>query len=137
MTTFAIDDAAPTPRAALWTGRVLTGLFALFMAFDIAIKLIRLPVVAETMTGLGWPPELAFGIGVLELVVLGLYLVPRTALAGAVLMTGVLGGALATHLRVGSPLFSHVLFGVYLGAVMWGGLYLRDPRVRAVLPLLR
>jgi hypothetical protein len=132
----AIDDPA-TPRPALWAGRVLSGLFGLFMAFDIVIKLVGLPVVDATMAQLGWPPGLARGIGVLELILLGLYVVPRTALLGAVLMTGLLGGAIATHVRVGDPLFSHVLFGVYLALFMWGGLFLRDPRVRAVMPLLR
>jgi hypothetical protein len=125
------------PRAALWAGRVLTGLFAAFMAFDIAIKFTRLPVVDETMIALGWPPGLTTAIALIELAAVAFYLVPRTALLGALLMTGVLGGAVATHLRVGSPLFSHTLFGLYLGAVMWGGLYLRDVRVRAVLPFLR
>lgn len=130
-------EATENPRLATWAGRGLTGVFTLFMAFDIGIKLARLPIVGETMTQLGWPPQFGFGIGVLELACLALYLFPRTALLGAVLMTGVLGGALATHLRIGSPLFSHVLFGAYLGAFMWGGLILRDPRVRSVFPVTR
>lgn len=129
------EDPSPKPRAstAVWTGRVLTGLFALFMAMDVGIKLARLPVVDETMAQLGWPAGLGFWIGVMELVFTALYLIPRTAPLGAVLMTGVLGGAVATHVRVGDPLFSHILFGVYLGGVMWLGLWLRDPRVRALL----
>lgn len=119
------------------TGYVLTGFFTLFMAMDITIKLIRLPVVATTMTALGWPPEAGLWIGVMELVIVALYLWPRTAVLGAVLFTGVLGGAIATHVRIGNPLFSHVLFGVYLGLFMWGGLYLRDAGLRAVFPLRR
>jgi hypothetical protein len=131
-----MSPPAPPKAAALWAGRALTGLFVLFMAFDVAIKLIRLKVVDETMAQLGYPPELARGIGVLELALVALYLIPRTAVLGAVLMTGLLGGAVATHVRVGDPLFSHVLFGVYLGLFMWGGLYLRDPRVRSVMPFV-
>jgi uncharacterized membrane protein len=124
--------------ASLWTGRVLTGLFAVFMlGASIAPKLLDLPVARENMTQLGWPPGYVLMIGLIELTCLVLYLVPRTSLLGAVLMMGLLGGAMATQIRAGSPLFSHVLFGIYLGAFMWGGLWLRDPRVRAVLPFAR
>ena len=128
--------AASTPArsAALWTGRVLSGLFSLFMLFDVVIKLIRLPVVDQTMAVLGWTRGEGFWIGAMELVFVALYLVPRTAVLGAVLMTGVLGGATAAHVRIDDPLFSHILFGVYLGAFMWGGLWLRDPRLRALAP---
>ena len=137
MTTIdAPTPARPGGRAtrAEWCGRVLSGLFVLFMAMDIALKLANLPVVDETMAQLGWPAGSGRLIGVVELVAVALYLFPRTATLGAVTMTAVLGGAVATHLRVGSPLFSHVLFGVYLGLVMWGGLWLRDARLRTVLP---
>ena len=119
------------------TGYVLTGLFTLFMAMDITIKLIRLPIVATTMIALGWPPEAGLWIGVMELIIVALYLWPRTAVLGAVLFTGVLGGAMATHVRIGNPLFSHVLFSVYLGLFMWGGLWLRSPALRALFPLKR
>lgn len=122
----------------LWTGRVLTGLFALFMlGASISPKLLRLPVAEETMAQLGWPSGYAFMIGLIELACLVLYLVPRTALLGAVLMMGLLGGAMATQIRAGSPLFSHVLFSLYLGLFMWGGLWLRDGRLRALFPLAR
>ncbi len=135
------DDIAltrePAGRLGLWTGRILSGLFGLFMAMDIALKLIGMKAVDDTMVQLGWPTWLSRPIGVIELVCVALYLFPRTATLGAVLMTGVLGGAVATHVRVGDPLVSHVLFGVYLGLFMWGGLYLRDPRLRAVFPLRR
>ncbi len=89
------------------------------------------------MNPLGWPVEYAFWIGILELTIVVLYVFPRTALLGLVLMTGLLGGAMASHIRVGSPLFSHTLFGVYLGLVAWGGLWLREPRLRALLPFRR
>jgi hypothetical protein len=122
----------------LWTGRILTALFALFMlGASIAPKLLQLPVAEETMAQLGWPPGHTLMIGFIELGCLLLYLVPRTRLAGAVLMMGLLGGAMATQVRADSPLFSHVFFSAYLGIVMWGGLWLRDPGLRALFPLDR
>ncbi|KRE17214.1 polyhydroxyalkanoate depolymerase [Bosea sp. Root483D1] len=125
-------------NAALWTGRVLTGLLALFMlGASISPKLLRMPVAEETMAQLGWPAGYAFMIGLIELACLALYLIPRTALLGAVLMMGLLGGAMATQVRAGSPLFSHVLFSLYLGLFMWGGLWLRDQRLRALFPIMR
>lgn len=125
-------------NATLWTGRALTGLFALFMlGASISPKLLRLPVAEETMAQLGWPAGYAFMIGLIELACLVLYLVPRTAVLGAVLMMGLLGGAMATQIRAGSPLFSHVLFSLYLGLFMWGGLWLRDGRLRVLFPIVR
>jgi hypothetical protein len=126
--------AATTP-ASVWTGRVLTALFALFMlGASIAPKLLGMPVAAETLTALGWPAGYVLMIGLFELTFLLLYLYPRTSVLGAVLMTALLGGAMATHIRVGSPLFSHVLFGIYLALFMWGGLWLRHPTLRSVFP---
>ena len=125
----------PAPKAMTWAGWALTGLATLFMTFDIAIKLVDLQIVRDTMVQLGYPPQLGRTIGVIELVCLALYLNPRTSVLGAVLFTGVMGGAIATHMRVGDPLFSHVLFGVYLGAALWGGLWLREPRLRALFPV--
>jgi len=118
-------------------GRVLSALAILFLTFDVAIKLVQLPVVGETLTQLGYPGDLGLTIGIVELVCLVLYIVPRTAVLGAILWTAVFGGAVATHIRVDSPLFSHVLFGVYLGLLLWGGLYLRNPRLRDLLPVAR
>ena len=123
-------------KAAIWTGRTLTGLFALFLLFaSIGPKLAGADVATETMIALGWPARHTLMIGLIELGCLILYLVPRTSLLGAVLTTGLLGGAIATQVRADSPLFSHVLFGVYLGLFMWGGLWLRDPRLRTLFPL--
>jgi hypothetical protein len=120
----------------VWTGRTLTALFALFiLGASAAPKLLGMPIAEETMQQLGWPTGYAFAIGVLELACLVLYLYPRTNLLGAILFMGLFGGAMATQIRAGSPLFSHVLFSVYLGLFMWGGLWLRDPAVRALLPL--
>ena len=117
---------------ATWAGRVLRGLVVAFLLFDGGIKVIGLPVVEETMAGLGYPPGLGLGLGVMTLALL--YAMPRTAVLGAVLLTGLLGGAMATHLRAGSPPFSHLLFGLYLGLFAWGGLWLTDTRLRGLLP---
>ncbi|MDX2265099.1 MAG: DoxX family protein [Hyphomicrobiales bacterium] len=123
------------PQTMIWAGYILTGLFTLFMlAASIAPKLLGAKVATDTLTQLGWPAHYALLIGVIELFCLVLYLFPRTSVLGAVLMMGVLGGAVATQIRAGNPLFSHVLFSVYLGLVMWGGLWLRDPALRNVFP---
>lgn len=126
-----------TTTSMLWTGRVLTGLFALFMlGASVTPKLLGMSVAEETMAQLGWPPGYAFMIGLIELACLVLYLFPRTSLLGAVLMMALLGGAMATQIRAGSPLFSHVLFSLYLGLFMWGGLWLRDARLRTLFPIV-
>jgi len=122
---------------AIWAGRILSGLVVLFLLFDGAIKLVPIDPVTESLAQLGYPVNLARGLGVLVLVCTVLYVVPRTAVLGAILLTGLLGGAIATHLRVGDPVFSHLLFGAYLGVMVWGGLFLRDERVRALIPLRR
>lgn len=121
---------APVSRPALWAGRAMSFVVIAFLLFDGAVKLIDLPVVGETLQQLGYPPGLGRGLGVLTLAIGILYAVPRTAVLGAILLTGLLGGAMATHLRAGSPLFTHLLFGLYVGLLAWGGLYLRDPRLR-------
>ena len=125
--------AAPLSRKRLWTGRTLSGLAVAFLTLDGAIKLINIRAVVEGATQLGYPPSTMFGIGLALLVCVAVYVVPRTAIVGAVLLTGYLGGAIATHVRVGNPLFSHTLFPTYVAALIWGGLYLRDRRVRALL----
>jgi hypothetical protein len=124
---------------AIWTGRVLSGLVILFLAVDGAMKLVPIAPVTEAMIQLGYPAsaDLARGLGVLTLVCTALYAFPRTSVLGAILLTGYMGGAMATHLRIGSPLVSHLLFGFYLGLMAWGGLYLRDDRLRALIPLRR
>lgn len=126
-----------THKAIRGTGWALTGLFVLFMLMDVAIKLMRLPIVDESMIALGYAPGIGFWIGVLEAILLALYVIPRTSVLGAVLLMAVFGGAIASHLRHADPVLSHDLFGVYLGAIMWGGLWLRDPALRAVFPLRR
>ena len=127
------------PRALsgrwVWTGRILSSFFIAFMLFDSVIKLIKIQPVTDSFIELGYPDKFALLIGVIELLCLVLYAIPRTAVLGALLFTAILGGAIATHIRVESPLFSHTLFGVYMGLVMWGGIYLREPRLRALLPM--
>jgi hypothetical protein len=105
------------------------------MLFDAGIKLIQLPIVEQTMAQLGYPPGLGFMIGMMEAIFLILYLIPRTSVLGAVLFMGVFGGVIASHLRQEAPLFSHVLFGVYLSLFMWGGLWLREPGLRRIFPV--
>src|SRR5438128_7133513 len=126
------------PRTPTWlrrTGFALSGLVILFMLMDSTMKLMGLQIVAEATAQLGWPVSSAMPLGILLLTCTALYAFPRTSVLGAVLLTGYLGGAIATHARIGSPLFTHLLFGVYLGVLLWAGLYLRDPRLRALLPL--
>ena len=132
----AAPEALPRTPSAVWIGRTLTGLFALFMlGASVAPKLLQRDVASETLVGLGWPGSYALMIGIFELTFLLLYLWPRTSVLGAVLMTALLGGAMATHIRVGSPLFSHTLFSIYLALFMWGGLWLRSPELRALFPI--
>ena len=117
-------------------GWVLSGLVIAFLLMDATMKLLALPVVLETQAPLGFAGAgIARGLGVLLLVCTLLYAAPQTAVLGAILLTGYLGGAVVTHMRVGDPLFSHILFGVYIGVLLWLGLYLRDARVRALVPL--
>ena len=132
--TFA--DTAPVSKSALWSGRVVSGLVIVFLLFDGAIKLVPWPVVTETMDRMGYGSSetLARSLGLITLVCTVLYAVPPTSILGAILLTGYLGGAIASHVRIGSPLFSHVLFGFYLGLMVWGGLWLRDRNLRALMP---
>jgi DoxX-like family len=133
------SDTAPVSTSALWSGRVVSGLVIVFLLFDGAIKLVPWPVVTETMDRMGYGSSetLARSLGLITLVCTVLYAVPPTSILGAILLTGYLGGAIASHVRIGSPLFSHVLFGFYLGLMVWGGLWLRDRKLRALLPFSR
>lgn len=132
----SIETAAPS-KSRLLTGRILSTLTVLFLIMDIAFKFIRPipPQVLQSMAKLGFEPSLLTTIGILLLVCTVLYVIPRTSVLGAVLLTGYLGGAVSVHLRVGNPLFGYVLFPVYLGVLMWAGLCLREPRLLALLPL--
>ncbi len=134
-----IVEKPPVSKPALWLGRILSGLVILFLLFDGAIKLVPWPVVTETMDRIGYGSSetLARSLGIITIVCTILYAIPPTSILGAVLLTGYLGGAMASHLRIGSPLFSHILFGFYLGLMVWGGLWLRDKSLRASIPFRR
>ncbi|WGS00364.1 DoxX family protein [Bradyrhizobium sp. ISRA443] len=126
-------------KPARITGRIMSGLVIAFLLFDGAIKLVPWPVVTDTMDkmGFGASETLARSLGIITIVCTLLYSVPPTSILGAILLTGYLGGAIASHVRIGSPLFTHTLFGLYLGLMVWGGLYLRDSNLRALLPFRR
>jgi hypothetical protein len=126
-----VESSAKKPSIA---GYVLTGLVAAFLTFDTVMKLLQLAPAVQGTTELGYPAGTVVVIGAIELVCLVLYLVPRTAVLGALVLTGYLGGAIATHVRVGSPLPTHTLFPIYVALMVWGGLYLRESRLRELLP---
>ncbi len=122
----------PVSTRQLWTGRLLTAWAGLFLLVDAVMKVARMAPSIQGTAQLGYPAHLVVPIGIVELACLVLCLIPRTSILGAVVLTGYLGGAVATHVRIGHPLFSHVLFPIYVAAIVWAGLWLRDPRVRAL-----
>jgi hypothetical protein len=124
-------QTASTANRKRWAGRILSGLAVLFLTWDGVIKVMTLAPVVEGFARLGYPVTVAVGIGILELVCLATYVIPRTSVLGAVLLTGFLGGAIATHVRVQDPLLTHTFFPIYIGLLIWGGLLLRDDRLRA------
>jgi hypothetical protein len=128
-------QTAPVSKKMLWTGRIMTALVVLFLLMDGVMKLFNPAPVVEGMTKLGYPLSLTSVIGIILLICVVLFAIPRTSILGAILLTGYLGGAVASQLRVGLPLFSNVLFPVYMGVLIWGGLSLRDERLRALIPL--
>jgi hypothetical protein len=132
----SVDTAAPS-KSRLLTGRILSTLTVLFLIMDIVFKFIRPipPQVLQSITQLGLPPSLLTAIGILLLLCTVLYVIPATSVLGAVLLTGYLGGAISLQLRVGNSLFGNILFPVYVGALMWAGLCLRESRLLALLPL--
>jgi hypothetical protein len=131
-----IAEQAPVASSARWLGRGLSGLVILFLLFDGAIKLVPWPVVMETLDRIGYGSSetLARTLGAVTVACTVLYAIPPTSILGAILLTGYFGGAMASHLRIGSPLFTHTLFGLYLGLMVWGGLWLRDRKLRALMP---
>jgi hypothetical protein len=130
-------SALSASRPSIWTGRALSGLVILFLVMDAGMKIAALPIVSETATMIGWTAASGFwqAMGLLLLAITVLYAWSRPAVLGAILLTGYLGGAVATHVRISNPILGHTLFGVYLGIALWGGLWLRDARVRNLLPL--
>jgi len=131
-TSSAATSAPPAKRRI--ASLTLSGLAVAFLAFDGAMKLVKIAPVVEAMQRMGFPDDTARPIGLILLACVALYVLPRTAVLGAVLLTGYLGGAVVTHVRVEDPLFSHTLFPIYFGVLVWAGLYLRDPRVRSIAP---
>ena len=129
-------DQAVSQRT-LWAGRVVGTLPALFMLFDGVIHVMKIPPVVEGFAKLGYPVSVAAPLGIIEIVCTILYLIPRTSVLGAVLLTGYLGGAIASNVRIQAPLFGYILFPIYVALFLWGGLWLRDGRVRAVLPIVQ
>jgi hypothetical protein len=133
----ADTQSAPVSKGRLWTGRIMSVLPALFLFIDGVGKLVKPAPVVEGTVQLGYPESVLLGLGIVLLTCTVIYVIPRTAVLGAILLTGYLGGAVATHVRVGSPLLSHILFPVYVAVLIWGGLYLRDKRLRALIPVRR
>lgn len=127
----------PISKAALWIGRVLSTLAVLFLAFDCTLKLLQLPEAVAGTTQLGYPASVILPLGIIQVVCLLLYVLPQTSVLGAILWTGYLGGAIATHVRLGNPLFTHILFPIYVALFIWGGLYFRNHHLRALLPFQR
>jgi DoxX-like family len=122
---------APASKKMLWAGRSVSALVVLFLLFDSLVKLMQLSLAVEPTIRLGYPESLVLGIGMVELVCLVVYAIPPTSILGAILLTGYLGGATATHVRIGDPFF----FPIVVGVLVWLGLFLRDNRLRALLPL--
>ncbi len=122
-------------KRALWAGRTISTVITLLLVLDAVMKFFKPKPVVDAFAHLGIPIELDFAIGTLLLLCTLLYAAPATSILGAILLTGYLGGAVMSHLRAGDPLFTHVLFPTYLGSLIWLGLYLRDPRLRVLIPL--
>lgn len=121
----------PVSKKTLWAGHTISALAVLFLLFDGVIKVLKMMPAVEATTQLGYPESLVFGIGIIELVCLVVYVIPQTSVLGAILLTGYLGGATATHVRIGDPFFAPIVVGL----LVWGGLFLRDDRLRALVPL--
>ena len=132
----AAQPAAVSPKA-LWVGRIISGLVIAFMLFDGVVHLAKIAPVVKAFQELGWPLSLSVVLGIIELICVLFYLYPRTSVVGAILLTAYLGGAVVTQLRVGNPLFGETLFPVYVGILVWAGLYLREPRLPRLIPILK
>jgi DoxX-like family len=130
-----LDAAVPISRARVWTGRMITGLISAFMLLDAVMKFAKPAPVAAAFARTGWPIELSITLGAILLISTILYLIPRTAVVGAILLTGYLGGAVATNLRLQNPLFTNTLFPVYFGILVWAALWLRIPAVSRLIPI--
>ena len=130
----ATSHVTSPSKGSIWTGRVISALIVLFLLFDSVLKFMKPAPVVETFAHLGLSMSLANPLGIILIVCALLYAIPQTSILGAILLSGYLGGAVCTHLRVGDPLFSHILFPTYMGALLWLAIYLRDVRLRALIP---
>ena len=130
-------ETAPVSKGGRWTGRILSLLSILFFLMDVVMKVLKPAFVVDATVKLGYQEGVIQGLGIALLICTILYAIPGTSILGAILLTGYLGGAVASNVRVGNPLFSNVLFPVYFALVLWGGLYLRDKRLRALIPWRR
>ncbi|HWY44573.1 MAG TPA: DoxX family protein [Candidatus Sulfotelmatobacter sp.] len=130
----AMSQVTSPSKGSIWTGRVISALIVLFLLFDSVLKFMKPAPVVETFAHLGLSISLANPLGIILIVCALLYAIPQTSILGAILLSGYLGGAVCTHLRVGDPLFSHILFPTYMGALLWLAIYLRDVRLRALIP---
>ncbi len=130
----ATSQVTSPSKGSIWTGRVISALIVLFLLFDSVLKFMKPAPVVETFAHLGLSMSLANPLGIILIVCALLYAIPQTSILGAILLSGYLGGAVCTHLRVGDPLFSHILFPTYMGALLWLAIYLRDVRLRALIP---
>ena len=129
-----VSLASPSKRA-IWAGRIISGFITVFMIFDGVIHILKPAPVVEAFAKLNFPLRFAIPLAVIELFCLLLYAIPRTAILGAILLTGYYGGAVAIQLPTGNSLFGEILFPVYFGILLWAGIYLRDERLRALIPL--
>jgi hypothetical protein len=129
----ALTNSIPGKRP--WAGIIISGLPVLFLLFDALLKFVRPEQVVQGTVELGYPESVILPLGFVLLISTLLYVIPKTSVLGAILLTGYLGGAVATHVRIGNPLFTHILFPVYVGVLLWLGLYLRDTRLRALIPI--
>lgn len=127
-----LTQAAPVSGLRVWTGRIISALMVLFLLFDGVTKLMKVPQVLEAQARLGYPANDAIGIGLTVLVCTLVYVIPRTSILGAILLTGYLGGAVASQVRISGPLFD-TCFPIIFGVLIWAGLYLRDPRLRPLI----
>jgi len=129
------SEPGPLSKKSLWAGRIICGLVAAFLVFDAVIHLMKPAPVVEGFAKLGFPIRFAVPLGIIELVCVLIYVIPRASILGAILLTGYLGGAIAIQLPTGNPFFGEVLFPLYVGVTLWGGIYLRDARLRTMVPL--
>jgi hypothetical protein len=131
----SLAHAAPVSNAKVWTARIMAAIAVLFLLVDGTGKALTLAPYIQGSTQLGYPESTVLPLGLLELVCVVIYLIPRTRVFGAILLTGYMGGAIATHVRVGSPFATHIFFPIYVAILLWGAIYLRDERVRALIPV--